>query len=127
MLIRCLIVDDSPAFVRVARERLESQGIVVVDAAESVAEAVRQADFFRPDIILVDINLGAESGFDVASKFADGSRHHQPYVILISTHDESEFTELIETSPAVGFLTKTELSARAIAAIIDDAAASAPA
>jgi two-component system, response regulator PdtaR len=35
-------------------------------------------------------------------------------VILISTHDESEFADLIKTTSAVGFLSKIELSASTI-------------
>ena len=37
-----------------------------------------------------------------------------PSVILISTHDEAAFAELIERSSALGFLPKTELSGGAI-------------
>ena len=35
-------------------------------------------------------------------------------MILVSTHDEREFVKLIESSPAVGFVAKTELSAERI-------------
>ena len=37
-----------------------------------------------------------------------------PNVILISTHDDSEYADLIEASPALGFVAKTDLSAAAI-------------
>jgi DNA-binding NarL/FixJ family response regulator len=59
-----------------------------------------------------DIDIGEESGFDLARRLAaDGSAVQ---VILISTHDEREFVKLIESSPTVGFLAKTELSAENI-------------
>ena len=35
-------------------------------------------------------------------------------VILISTHSEADFADLIAESPAVGFLSKSDLSADAI-------------
>ncbi len=35
-------------------------------------------------------------------------------VILISTHGEEDFSDLIAASPAIGFLPKWKLSARAI-------------
>jgi hypothetical protein len=35
-------------------------------------------------------------------------------VILISSHDEDDYAELIADNPAVGFLSKAELSADAI-------------
>jgi DNA-binding NarL/FixJ family response regulator len=73
----------------------------------------------RPDIALVDIDLGEESGFDLARRLAvDGGGVR---VILISTHDEREFKKLIETSPAAGFLAKTELSAENICRLLEQA------
>jgi hypothetical protein len=35
-------------------------------------------------------------------------------MILISLHEEDDYADLIEASPAVGFVAKTELSAEAI-------------
>ena len=68
----------------------------------------------RPEVALVDIDLGADSGFDLARRLADDVDGNSPRVILVSTHDEREFVKLIESSPAVGFLAKTELSAERI-------------
>lgn len=39
-------------------------------------------------------------------------------MILISTHAQEEFAELIAASPAVGFIAKAELSADAIEALL---------
>src|SRR5918993_1025239 len=47
------------------RDLLESEGLVVVGTPASGAEAVRIARELRPDLALVDIDLGEESGFDV--------------------------------------------------------------
>lgn len=72
--MRCLIVDDSAAFVGAARGLVERQGIAVVGVASSGAEAVRRFIELRPDVILVDINLGAESGFDVVDQLTAAVR-----------------------------------------------------
>ena len=80
----------------------------------SSAEAVRSVRELRPEVALVDIDLGAESGLDLARRLAADLDDNSPRVILISTHDEREFVKLIESSPAVGFLSKTELSAERI-------------
>lgn len=114
MPLRCLIVDDNPEFRDVARTLLEGQGVVVVGLAESSAEAVRSVEELRPDVALVDIDLGDESGFDVARRLADGGSQTAAKVILISTHGEREFADLIEASPAIGFLAKTGLSSGSI-------------
>jgi len=65
------------------------------------------------------IDLGAESGFRLARRVARRAGRAGPSVILISTHDEADYAHLIATSPAVGFLPKSELSATAIRRLIE--------
>lgn len=113
-MLRCLIVDDSPRFGEEARSLLEHEGLSVVGIAASGDEAVRLAEELDPDLALVDISLGEESGFDVALRLVDGSNAQAPAVILISTYDEGEFSSRIEASPARGFIAKTRLSAERI-------------
>jgi DNA-binding NarL/FixJ family response regulator len=92
---------------------LEAQGIEVVGGAGSAAEAVAQIAELHPEVALIDIDLGGESGLALARRVHDDVGGI-PKVILISTHDESDFADLIEATPAVGFLSKTELSAATI-------------
>jgi len=119
--LRCLIVDDTLSFCEAARDLLEGQGVTVVGCATSGAEAIRSVEELRPEVALVDIDLGADSGFDLVRRLADDVDGDAPRVILISTHDEREFVKLIESSPAVGFLAKTELSAERIYQLLDRA------
>jgi DNA-binding NarL/FixJ family response regulator len=122
MALRCLIVDDQPTFCEAARDLLEGQGLTVVGCATSSAEALRSVRELRPEVALVDIDLGSDSGFDLARRLADCVDGNSLRVILVSTHDEREFVKLIESSPAVGFLAKTELSAERIYQLLDRAA-----
>lgn len=112
MNVRCLIVDDSSRFLATARNLLEHQGLTVVGVATTGAQALRLAEELQPDVTLVDVGLGRESGLDVARRLA-GVTTPAP-VILISTHAEEDFGELIAASPAIGFLSKAALSANAI-------------
>jgi DNA-binding NarL/FixJ family response regulator len=118
--LRCLIVDDNPRFGDEARSLLEQEGISVVGVATSGDEAVRLAEALGPDLALVDIRLGAESGFDVARRLADGSNAHAPAVIFVSSYDEREFSGRIATSAALGFIAKTRLSAERIRELVGD-------
>jgi DNA-binding NarL/FixJ family response regulator len=119
--LRCLIVDDSPRFGKEARSLLEHEGISVVGVAGSGDEAVRLAEALRPDLALVDISLGEESGFDVARRLVDGASGEPPSVIFVSTYDEREFSTRIASSPALGFIAKTELSAELIRELLASA------
>ena len=109
MPLRCLIVDDNAAFLGAAATLLQRQGVAVVGVASTAAEALQRSTELQPDVVLVDIVLGAESGFDVARELAGG-----PTVIFISTHAEADFADLIERAPGAGFVPKSELSAEAI-------------
>jgi CheY-like chemotaxis protein len=110
---RCLIVDDSWPFLDAARDLLERQGATVVGMATTGAEAVRLAAELRPDVALVDLYLGGESGFEVARRL-HAQPPRPPRIILISTHAGQDYAELVAASPAVGFLTKIALSATAV-------------
>jgi CheY-like chemotaxis protein len=116
--LRSLIVDDNAHFLQAARDLLERQGMVVVGVASTGAEAIQQAEQLRPDVMLVDIDLGDDDGFDVAQRLAATSGLERSHVVLISTYAEKDFADLIAASPAVGFLTKTELSGQAICELL---------
>ena len=118
--LRCLIVDDSPRFGEEARGLLEHEGISVVGVAGSGDEAMRLAESLHPELVLLDISLDNESGFDVARRLAYSLNHDPPVIIFISTYDEREFRSRIEASPALGFIAKTELSAKRIQELLGD-------
>ncbi|HEY3008466.1 MAG TPA: response regulator transcription factor [Micromonosporaceae bacterium] len=120
-MIRCLIVDDSPHFLRAARRLLERQGVAVVGVATTIAEALERAAKLRPDVTLVDIDLRGESGLDLTRRMREATPGGSQ-VILVSTHDEADFADLIVTSSAIGFLSKSALSAGAIGSLLGRAA-----
>jgi CheY-like chemotaxis protein len=119
VMLRCLIVDDSRRFREAAWGLLERQGITIVGVASTGAEALCQVEKLRPDVTLVDIDLGGESGFEVARRLDRGAGPAPPRMILISTHAEQDYADLIGASPAVGFLPKSALSAAAIRGLLD--------
>jgi CheY-like chemotaxis protein len=112
--MRCVIVDDSAAFVDAARRLLEHDGIAVVGVASTSAEALRCVQDLRPDVILVDVNLGEENGFELAEQIHRSGLPTPPPVVMISTDNEQDLAELIATSPAVGFVAKLGLSGGAV-------------
>jgi CheY-like chemotaxis protein len=73
----------------------------------------------RPDVTLVDVDLGGESGFDVVRRLAEDPRLDAGRLILVSAHAEEDLLDLIEASPAVGFLDKPALSVAAIEWLLD--------
>ena len=122
MTISCLIVDDNRPFLEAARTLLEREGLTVAGVATTSSEALRQAETLRPDIVLVDIALGEENGFDLARQLVQDGVGAESTVVLISTRAEEDVADQLTESPAAGFLSKTALSAAAILQIVDGGA-----
>jgi DNA-binding NarL/FixJ family response regulator len=117
MALRCLIVDDNASFLEEAAALLRREGLVIAGLASNTREALDRAQELQPDVALVDISLGSESGFDLARRLVEADAHALN-VILISTHAEADFADLIEEAPVAGFVMKSELSGSAIRRLV---------
>ena len=114
MVLRCVIVDDNPDFLQAARAMLERDGLEVVGVASTGAEALRGAAVLHRDVTLVDVDLGEDSGFDVLRSLVEDAGLDPGQLILISAHADADIADLIEESPAIGFVGKQVLSAEEI-------------
>ena len=111
MPIRCLVVDDQPEFTEAVRHLLDGQGISVVGVAANSAEAIERAANLRPDVVLIDVHLGEESGLEVATRIAALDQAGAPRVILISTYPKDDLLGALPTGSTIEFVSKTDLSA----------------
>jgi CheY-like chemotaxis protein len=119
MTVRCVIVDDNRAVLRAAGDLLEVEGMTVVGLARTGEDALRLVEELAPDVVLLDILLGSESGFDATRRLVESFyKGGASPTILISTHEEVDFEDLIASSGAIGFLSKPDLSAAAIRRIL---------
>lgn len=112
-----LVVDDHEAFRAAARTMLEEMGLHVVAEAGSGEDALEMFERWRPDIVLLDIQLPGIDGIDVARKlFATGS---STVIVLTSSHEKEDYGARLRTLPSAVFIGKTDLSSDAFAAAID--------
>jgi CheY-like chemotaxis protein len=118
--LRCLLVDDSLDFLHTARTLLEQEGLQIVGVATTGADALVRAAELRPDVTLIDVDLGTTDGFELARHLAGCPNHDAGHLILISMNAEEDLTDLIEASPAIGFLWKPTLSAAVIESLVRD-------
>jgi DNA-binding NarL/FixJ family response regulator len=117
--VRVLVVDDSPAFLDAASRVLRGEGMSVVGTAATRAEALSRTQEMEPDVALVDIDLGSESGLELSRQLATVTDSRRTRIILISTHSADDFADLIAAFPVLGFLPKSRLSARAIEELLE--------
>ena len=110
-----MLADDDVLLREGLAGLLRRSGFEVVGQVGTASALIADVRALRPDLAIVDVFLGQESGFRIARDLVARGRD----VILISTHDEVELDDLIAASPALGFLSKSELSAEAILRILD--------
>jgi CheY-like chemotaxis protein len=75
--VRCLIVDDSADFVEAARSVLERGGMTVVGVASTSADALRSYEELRPEVTLIDIDLGGTAASWSPSNFIRSHRRRR--------------------------------------------------
>lgn len=111
-----MIVDDYQPFRRAAREVLESEGFSVVGEAPDGASAIAVVRELRPEVVLLDIQLPDIDGFEVARRLA--AEPSAPATVLTSVRAESDYRDLIATSPARGFVGKSELTPDRVSGLV---------
>jgi two-component system, NarL family, nitrate/nitrite response regulator NarL len=116
MAMRCVLIDDSTQFLTAAALLLEAQGFEIVGRATSGEEAVELVTALRPDLALVDIELGDEDGIELTNDLARRARETR--FVLISAHERDDLRDVLDGSRAAGFLPKSSLGADAILALL---------
>ena len=118
--VRVLVVDDNPDLRVVITMLLDMDGrFEVVGEAEDGASALAAVAALRPDVVLLDVQLPALDGFEVAQRLLARSNGCSPAVVLTSSRDGADFGGLVAESGARGFVPKAELSGAALAALLE--------
>lgn len=103
------VVDDRPAFRRVARALIEAtSGFTPVGDARSGAEALRRADELRPDLVLMDVYMPEMDGFEAARRLTEA--HPECVVVLVSIEEVEDVPALVKSSRAAALVRKQDLN-----------------
>jgi len=116
-MIKILLVDDQQLIVEAWKTLLNSRpDFNVVKTASNLEDAISDAKVYRPDIVLLDINLkGDESGFDVCEQLIN--QMPKTKVIGLSLHDKVSIVQKFISKGASGYLTKNVHPSELILAI----------
>ncbi len=100
-----MLVDDQAAILDGLTKLVESTGIARVIAAETDGErALTTAISAKPDLILLDVSLGKQSGIDVARRLFEqwtGAR-----VLAVSAHADPVYVRGMLSAGASGYMLK---------------------
>lgn len=107
-----LVVDDDPAFRRLAQRILEACGLAVAGEADTAASALSVAGALRPDAVLVDVGLPDIDGIALARQLT--ALPWRPRVVLTSSNAEAATASEVRNSGAEAFVPKNELPGAAL-------------
>jgi DNA-binding NarL/FixJ family response regulator len=103
--VRVLLIDDQPHMIRViAHELLADMRINLVGQAASLREGRRLISQNEFDVMLVDLNLGDGTGFDLI-EYMKTVRPRAEAIVISSTEDEQHALHAFELG-ATGYLVK---------------------
>jgi CheY-like chemotaxis protein len=101
-----LIVDDDPIVLEVTKERLQGAGYTVYTREEALGTSQWTAEF-QPDVILLDVNMPALTGIDLAQLLKKRRATKDVAIILYSSLAVTELQDKLGTTGAVGAIQKT--------------------
>ncbi|MDR0655055.1 MAG: response regulator transcription factor [Treponema sp.] len=113
---KVMIVEDHPLFSKGLSSLIASQGSYsVVGEAKDSAEAFKLAGEEKPDLAIVDLNLGDEDGLDLLKDLH--SRFPEIAVLVLSMHDERYYAERVLNAGGRGYIMKAEAGNKVMEAI----------
>lgn len=110
---RVLLVDDNTAILEQIRRTLEAQYDIVA-AVSSPAAAIETLSL-APEIIVLDIAMGQESGIDLARRIVE--LDPLPRIVFLTVYADQDFVLAALSAGALGYVVKPRLSSDLIPAI----------
>lgn len=116
MSISVFIIDDHPLFSRGLAQLIETKkDFSVIGMAKNRTEALEFISKTKPDLIILDLNLGKEDGLEVLKEIL--YINSKIKVLVLSMHDERFYAERAIKSGAKGYIMKGEAEAKVLDAI----------
>lgn len=105
MSVRVMIVDDHPIWREGVERDLAERGYDIVATAAEAAAAVRIATATRPDIVLMDLQLGEGSGVDATREILQALPDTR-VLVLSASAEHDDVLEAVKNG-ASGYLVKS--------------------
>lgn len=115
-MIRVFLIDDHPIVRHGIAQLLSAEpGLEVCGEAEDATTALGAVSAADPDVIIVDVSLGATSGLDLIRELKQ--RLPRAALLVVSMHDERLYAERSLRAGASGYVMKDETTDAIVRAI----------
>jgi len=106
--VTVVLVDDDPGFLHAARELFAARGFSVLGEAKCSAGACSVVRRCAPDLVVVDVRLGEDHGFDLARTLTRA--HPGLAVVLMSANPDFGVPDQVRACGARAFVAKSKLA-----------------
>lgn len=112
---RVLIIDDHNFFAACLRVMLDNESdLVVCDVATNSSDARERIERLKPDLLVIDLTLGAESGLEVGRRLR--AMHIETPILFVSTMSKPTRAQIAEVAHSA-FIPKSKKPAQFLEAL----------
>ena len=107
--MKIIIIDDDKLVCMSLKTILQAEeGVTVLATGESGPEAVRLYGEYRPDILLMDIQMGGGSGLDAGEEIL--KRYPEARILFLTTFSDDEYILKALKIGSKGYLIKQDIA-----------------
>ena len=118
MTVRVVLADDQALLRKGFRMILEAEdGVEIVGEAADGSDAVRLAELYRPDVVLMDVRMPVLDGIEATRAITASEAAGATRVLILTTFDLDEYAFSALRAGASGFLLKDVPPAELVSAI----------
>ena len=118
MTVRIVLADDQALLRKGFRMILEAEdGVEIVGEAADGSDAVRLAELYRPDVVLMDVRMPVLDGIEATRAISASDAAGATRVLILTTFDLDEYAFSALRAGASGFLLKDVPPAELVSAI----------
>ena len=118
MTVRVVLADDQALLRKGFRMILEAEeGVEIVGEAADGSDAVRLAELYRPDVVLMDVRMPVLDGSEATRAITSSDAAGATRVLILTTFDLDEYAFSALRAGASGFLLKDVPPAELVSAI----------
>jgi DNA-binding NarL/FixJ family response regulator len=111
-----LLIDDQPALLTGLTALVDATGIArVIATATDGARGLALAMRLQPDLVLLDVSMGDESGIDIAAQLLAHNSSNR--ILGLSAHADPVYVRGMLKAGACGYLLKDNVHAEIFSAI----------
>lgn len=109
-----ILIADDESIIRLGLKQILEEAGHTVSSAENGVAALRQAEGFTPDLVILDIKMPEMDGLETARVLLE---HRQVPIIFLTAFGEKELVERAARLPVMGYLVKPIKEAELLAMI----------